>query len=248
MRVKDKIALVTGGASGLGRAAAELLKREGATVYAGDINPDGERIAAGIGARFLHLDVTDEASWTETVAAIDSAHGRIDILINNAGISPHDTVETFELDEFRRIHGIVLEGIALGCKAVIPSMKKSAAAAIVNTSSVAGMIGTTNYLSYGAAKAGVTNVTKSTAMYCARRGYPIRCNSVHPGSIDTPILDADKAKYGADKALSVRAASIPVGRVGRAEEVAYAMLFLASDEASFITGAELVVDGGFTAR
>jgi len=248
MRVKDKIALVTGGASGLGHAAAELLKREGATVYAGDINPDGERIARGIGAHFLHLDVTDEASWTETVTAIDSAHGRIDILINNAGISPHDTVENFELDEFRRIHGIVLEGIALGCKAVIPSMKKSAAAAIVNTSSVAGMIGTTNYLSYGAAKAGVTNVTKSTAMYCARRGYPIRCNSVHPGSIDTPILDADKAKYGADKALSVRAASIPVGRVGRAEEVAYAMLFLASDEASFITGAELVVDGGFTAR
>ena len=214
----------------------------------GDINPDGERIAAEFGARFVKLDVTDEQNWRAVVERVSAEHGRLDILLNNAGFSPHDTVEDFQLDQWRRIHAVVIEGIALGCKAVLPAMKNSAAAAIVNTSSVAGMIGTTNYLSYGAAKAAVTNVTKSTAMYCATRGYPIRCNSVHPGSIDTPILNDDKARYGAEKALAVRARSIPMGRVGRAEEVANAMLFLASDEASFITGAELVVDGGFTAR
>jgi 3(or 17)beta-hydroxysteroid dehydrogenase len=248
VRVKDKIALVTGGCSGIGMAAAKLLVREGATVYVGDINPDGEQISAAIGARFVRLDVTELSQWEQAVEAISEAHGRLDILLNNAGFSPHDTVEDFELSQWRSIHAVVVEGIALGCQAVLPAMKNSVAASIVNTSSVAGMIGTTNYLSYGAAKAAVTNVTKSTAMYCASRGYPIRCNSVHPGSVDTPILDADKARYGAEKAIEVRARAIPMRRVGKPEEVAYAMLFLASDEASFITGAELVVDGGFTAR
>jgi 3(or 17)beta-hydroxysteroid dehydrogenase len=248
MRVANKIAMVTGGASGIGLAAATLLVREGATVYVADVNPDGADTAAEIGARFIQMDVSSEEAWKNAVERIDAEQGHLDILLNNAGFSPHDTVEDFELDQWRKIHAVVIEGIALGCKAVLPVMKKSAAAAIVNTSSVAGMIGSTNYLSYGAAKAAVTNVTKSTAMYCARKGYPIRCNSVHPGSVDTPILDDDKARYGADKALAVRAKAIPMGRVGQPHEVAYAMLFLASDEASFITGTQLVVDGGFTAR
>ena len=248
MRVANKIAMVTGGASGIGLAAATLLVREGATVYVADVNPDGADTAAEIGARFIQMDVSSEEAWKNAVERIDAEQGHLDILLNNAGFSPHDTVEDFELDQWRKIHAVVIEGIALGCKAVLPVMKKSAAAAIVHTSSVAGMIGSTNYLSYGAAKAAVTNVTKSTAMYCARKGYPIRCNSVHPGSVDTPILDDDKARYGADKALAVRAKAIPMGRVGQPHEVAYAMLFLASDEASFITGTQLVVDGGFTAR
>ena len=164
MRVREKIALVTGGCSGIGQAAARLLVAEGATVYVGDINPDGERIAAELGARFVKLDVTDEENWQAAVERVSAEHGRLDILLNNAGFSPHDTVEDFQLDQWRRIHAVVIEGIALGCKTVLPAMKNSAAAAIVNTSSVAGMIGTTNYLSYGAAKAAVTNVTKTTAM------------------------------------------------------------------------------------
>lgn len=137
--------------------------------------------------------------------------------------------------------------MALGCKHGLALLKKSEAGAIVNMSSIAGLIGVSSYLSYGSAKAGVHTLTKSVAMLCAERGYPIRCNSIHPGTIDTPMMDADKEKYG-QRAVTVRKRLIPLGRLGRAEEVAAAILFLASDEASFITGTELVVDGGFTAR
>ncbi|MFT5394797.1 MAG: 3alpha(or 20beta)-hydroxysteroid dehydrogenase, partial [Gammaproteobacteria bacterium] len=125
VRVKEKIALVTGACSGIGMAAAKLLVREGATVYAGDINPDGEQIAAAIGARFLRLDVTELSQWEQAVEVISKAHGRLDILLNNAGFSPHDTVEDFELSQWRSIHAVVVEGIALGCQAVLPAMKNS---------------------------------------------------------------------------------------------------------------------------
>jgi NAD(P)-dependent dehydrogenase (short-subunit alcohol dehydrogenase family) len=247
-RVAGKIALITGAASGIGKATARLMASEGATVLVADVNETAGRAVAGeLGGRFHLLDVSDEASWVETMATVASEQGRLDILVNNAGISPHDTIENLDLDNWRRIHGIVAESVALGCKHGLPLLKKSDAAAIVNLSSVAGMIGASNYASYGAAKAAVRNLTKSVAMLCADRGYRIRANSVHPGSIDTPILDADKAKYG-ERAITAREQSIPLGRLGQAEEVAYAILFLASDEASFVTGTELIVDGGFTAR
>lgn len=247
-RVAGKVAMVTGAGSGIGRATARLLAKEGALVLAADINETaGRAISEEIGGRFHALDVSDEANWVETMATVASEQGGLDILINNAGISPHDTVENLELDTWRHIHGIVAEGVVLGCKHGLPLLKESDAAAIVNLSSVAGMIGASNYASYGAAKAAVRNLTKSVAMLCAERGYPVRANSVHPGSIDTPILDADKAKYG-ERAITAREKSIPLGRLGQAEEVAYAILFLASDEASFVTGTELIVDGGFTAR
>lgn len=247
-RVAGKIALVTGGASGIGHATARLLSEEGASVIVADINKTaGAEVAAEIGGLFLPLDVSSEAEWVTTMDHVATHYARLDILVNNAGISPHDTIENFELETWRYIHSVVLESVALGCKHGLSLLRKSNAAAIVNLSSVAGMIGASNYASYGSAKAGVRNLTKSVAMLCAERSYPIRANSVHPGSIDTPILDADKAKYG-ERAITAREKSIPLGRLGRAEEVATAILFLASDEASFITGTELIVDGGFTAR
>ncbi|MEM7019808.1 MAG: SDR family oxidoreductase [Pseudomonadota bacterium] len=247
-RVAGKTALVTGGASGIGHATARLLAAEGANVIVADINEAaGADVAKEVDGVFMPLDVSNEDAWVSTMEQVATQYACLDILVNNAGISPHDTIEDFELDTWRFIHSVVAESVALGCKHGLKLLRRSDAAAIVNLSSVAGMIGTTNYASYGSAKAAVRNLTKSVAMLCAQRGYPIRANSVHPGSIDTPILDADKAKYG-ERAITAREKSIPLGRLGRAEEVATAIVFLASDEASFITGTELVVDGGFTAR
>ena len=247
-RVQGKTALVTGGASGIGHATVRLLAAEGANVIVTDINEAaGMQVAEEIGGLFLQLDVSSEEAWKSTMAHVATLHPCLDILVNNAGISPHDTIENFELDTWRHVHSIVAESVALGCKHGLGLLRASEAAAIVNLSSVAGMLGAANYASYGSAKAAVRNLTKSVAMLCAQRGYPIRANSVHPGSIDTPILDADKAKYG-ERAITAREESIPLGRLGRATEVANAILFLASDEASFITGTELIVDGGFTAR
>jgi len=247
-RVKGKTALVTGGASGIGHATVRLLAAEGANVIVTDINETvGLEVAQEIGGLFLPLDVSSEEAWESTMAHVATLYPCLDILVNNAGISPHDTIENFELESWRHVHSIVAESVALGCKHSLSLLRKSESAAIVNLSSVAGMLGVPNYASYGSAKAVVRNLTKSVAMLCAQRGYPIRANSVHPGSIDTPILDADKAKYG-ERAITAREKSIPLGRLGQATEVANAILFLASDEASFITGTELIVDGGFTAR
>ena len=246
-RLANKYALITGGASGIGKATVQAMVDEGANVFLADINPAGQEAAQSIGATFVSLDVSSEESWSEAVSTISKVIDHLDILVNNAGISPHDHIEKLDIQEWRRIHSIVSEGVALGCHHALPLLKESESAAIVNLSSVAGLIGASNYASYGAAKAGVHILTKSVAMLCAERGYPIRANSVHPGSIDTPILDADKQKYG-ERAVTAREAAIPLGRLGQAHEVANAILFLASDEASFITGTELVVDGGFTAK
>ena len=246
-RLANKIALVTGGASGIGMATVQAMVGEGARVFLADINPAGTEIAQALGATYINLDVSAETSWSDAIRAISEETGHLDILVNNAGISPHDNIEKLDIQEWRRIHSVVSESVALGCHHALPLLKESKAAAIVNLSSVAGLIGASNYASYGTAKAGVHILTKSVAMLCAERGYPIRANSVHPGSIDTPILDADKAKYG-ERAISAREQAIPLGRLGQAHEVANAILFLASDEASFITGTELIVDGGFTAK
>ena len=245
-RLNGKIALVTGGASGIGKATARRFAEEGADVVIADVNAGaGETVASDIDAEFARLDVTDEAQWGALVEHVQTSRGRLDILVNNAGISPHDDVETFDLDTWRRIHGIVVESMAIGCHAALPLLKESSGASIVNLSSIAGLIGSPNYFSYGAAKAGVHNLTKSIAMHCAR--MRIRCNSIHPGSIDTPILDDDKRLHG-EAAITMREKAIPLKRLGQPVEVANAILFLASDEASFITGTELIVDGGFTAR
>ncbi|MGH2633477.1 MAG: SDR family oxidoreductase, partial [Tepidiformaceae bacterium] len=215
-----------------------------------DINElGGQAVSRDIGpdAIFLPLDVTSEEQWERTIAATVAHFGSLSILVNNAGISPHDTIEGADLESWRRVQAICLESVMLGSKHAIPHLARGGRAAIVNVSSIAGMRGVADYASYGAAKAGVRNLTKSIALHCAQQRYDIRCNSVHPGSIDTPILDADKAKHG-EAAITMREKAIPMHRLGRAEEVGYAVLFLASDEASYITGAELVVDGGKTTR
>ena len=250
-RLEGKVALVTGAASGLGKATATLMVSEGAKVVLADLNAEaGAAVAESLGpdACFALLDVTDESQWPGVIQLAVARFGGLHILVNNAGISPHDTIEDIEIEKWRRIHAVNLESVVFGCKHAIPVIAQHGGGSIVNLSSIAGMRGIADYASYGSSKAGIRNLTKSVAMHCAQKGHNIRCNSVHPGSIDTPILDADKAKHGAEAAIAMREKAIPLKRVGRPEEVAYAVLFLASDEASYITGAELVVDGGKTVR
>ncbi len=249
-RVAGKVALVTGGASGLGRESAMLFAAEGARVAISDINEEGGRaVAAEIGdaAIFLPHDVTDEEQWIETVQQTVSAFGGLHILVHSAGIGLTKTVEEIELEEWHRVHAIDLDSVFLGCKHAIPEMAKSGGGSIVNISSVAGIIAGANMAAYNSAKAAVRHLSKSVALHCARKGYNIRSNSIHPAFIDTPILDRHKAKYGAEVALSKFARQIPLGRVGQPREVANAILFLASDESSFITGTELIIDGGISA-
>ena len=192
--------------------------------------------------------MTGEESWQAAYQAAEDAFGGVHVLINAAGISPGDTIETATFEHWRKIHAICLDGVFLGCKHGVPLIDRSGGGAIVNISSVAGMLGVPNLSSYSSAKAGVRNLTKSVAMHCTKQGYKIRCNSIHPGSIDTPILA--QVHHGAieERHIQARSKASPMRRIGQPEEVAKPILFLASDDASFITGTELVVDGGYTAR
>ena len=249
-RVAGKVALVTGGASGLGRESAILFAREGAKVAITDINDEaGRRVAEEIGeaAVFIHHDVTSERQWIEAIETTVTRFGGLNILVNSAGIGLGKSVEDIELEEWRRVHAIDLDGVFLGCKHAIPAMAKSGGGSIVNISSIAGIIAGHNMAAYNSAKAGVRHLSKSVALHCARKGYNIRCNSVHPTFIDTPILDRHKEKFGAEEALAKLGRQVPLGRVGRPDEVAYGILYLASDESSFTTGSELVMDGGISA-
>ena len=254
-RLEGKVALITGGASGLGEATARLFVAEGASVALSDIDETGgTAVAAALGphAIFIQHDVARETDWQAAVDNTVAAFGGLHILVNSAGIGPFGNIEETSLAEWRRVHAVDLDGVFLGCKTALPAMARSCAAdscqgAIVNISSVAGIIAGHNLAAYNSAKAGVRHLTKSVALHCARKGYPIRCNSVHPAFIDTPILDIHRARFGNALALEKLGRQIPMGRVGRPEEVAYGILYLASDEASFTTGAELLIDGGITA-
>jgi NAD(P)-dependent dehydrogenase (short-subunit alcohol dehydrogenase family) len=246
-RVSGKVALVTGGASGLGEAIVRRLAAEGATVIAADIDEKaGSALAAelGNGVSFLHLDVTSESAWLEAFAAVDKTHGRLDVLVNNAGITTMGSIEALELAAFRTMLDIDLIGVFLGCKHVIPLMKRTGGS-IINMSSMCGLKAGADLMGYNAAKAAVTMLTKAAALHYAREKYGIRCNSVHPGAIHTPIIDKVMSQVEDGDALYASfVAAHPIGRLGRPEEIAAITLYLASDESGFATGAEFVVDGG----
>ena len=250
-RVAGKVALVTGAASGLGRATARRLAAEGARVVLADRNEaDGVAAAAELGAphAFVLLDVTDEAMWAAAVAETMRRFARLDILVNGAGIGVMGDVETTTLADWRQTNAVNSEGCFLGCKAAIGAMKATGGS-IINISSVAGLIADPDLAAYCASKGAVRMFSKSVALHCARKGYNIRCNSVHPSFIATPMVeqmiagaeDPEKMK----KRLTLAA---PLGRLGEPDDVAHLIVYLASDESKFVTGAELVIDGGLTAR
>jgi 3(or 17)beta-hydroxysteroid dehydrogenase len=249
-RIAGKVALITGGASGLGRETAKLFIAEGAKVAITDINEKaGQAVQQELGpnAVFFRHDVTSEAEWQSVVKQTVDKFGGLHILVQSAGVGLSKTVVEIELEEWRKVHAIDLDGVFLGCKHAIPAMAKSGGGSIVNISSIAGIIAGHNMAAYNSAKAGVRHLSKSVALYCAKVKNGIRCNSVHPTFIDTPILDKYKERFGAEGALDKLARQVPIGRVGKPIEVAYPILFLASDESSFITGAELAIDGGISA-
>ena len=253
-RVAGKIALVTGAGSGLGRASAVLLARAGARVAVTDIDEasarataaaiDGERSGAAIALRH---DVTEEAAWTAALEATVAAFGGLHVLVNNAGIAEGGSVEDTDLATWRRVHAVDLDGVFLGCKYAIQHIHASGRGSIINISSIAGIIAGHNMAAYNSAKAAVRHLTKSVALHCAKQGYDIRCNSVHPSFVRTAILDPLVERLGAEQAYAKLARQIPMGRIGEPDDVAYGVLYLASDESGFMTGAELVIDGGISA-
>ena len=253
-RVAGKVVLVTGAGSGIGRATAKLLADEGATVIVTDINQPGDletvqRIGGpqpGGGARFLPHDTAQEADWKRIIDDILAREGRLDGLVNNAGIAGPfpSTFESETVEQWQRVLSINVQGVFLGCKHGVPALRSSGGGSIVNLSSLAAFLGTPNLSAYGASKGAVRQFTKTVAIDCARKGYKVRCNSVHPGIIMTPmgegILPNDQIKE------RVRG-SIPIGDFGAPEDIAYGILYLISDESRFVTGSELVIDGGMNA-
>jgi len=249
-RVADKIALITGGASGIGRATAKRLAAEGARVAVSDINFDGARATAadiGNGTIALEHDVTDEASWEIVLAETEAKFGGLHVLVNCAGIVSLGTVEETTLEDWRRVHAVDLDSVFLGCKHAVPMIARHGGGSIVNLSSISGIVAGHNLAAYNSAKAGVRHLTKSVALHCARQGYGIRCNSVHPAFIDTAMLDDILRRGTREEGLERLARQVPLGRVGDTDDVAWAIVYLASDESKFMTGAEMVLDGGVSA-
>lgn len=255
-RVSGKMALVTGGAQGLGAAMGRMLAREGAKVTLSDINAEGARaqadalnaeFGAGTAFAFQH-DVTSEADWKRVAQQCHDAMGGLNVLVNNAGIASWGTIEQETYAQFRKVMTIDVDSIFLGCQACIPLMKAHAPGSIINISSIAGLIAAAPSVSYNTAKAAVWMMTKSIGLHLAESRTEIRCNSVHPVFIDTPILDGFRDMLGPDKALEKLARQIPMGKVGDPDDVAYMVLYLASDESKFVTASEFKVDAGISAK
>ena len=249
MRLDGKVALISGGARGQGATEGQLFVAEGAKVVLADIlEPEGESVAAEIregggDSAFIRLDVTSEDDWRNAVEFTLETYGRLDILVNNAAIYMRTPIVDTELEEWNRIMDINSTGVFLGTKHAVPAMQRSGGGSIINISSTAGLVGSGRGSAYGASKGSVRLFTKYTAIQHAADG--IRANSIHPGPIDTEMI-ADNISTPEGRAESE--GRVPLGRIGSVMDVAYGALFLASDEGSYMTGAELVIDGGTTAR
>ena len=254
-RLAGKVALVTGAASGLGAAMAAKFVAEGARVVLTDINGEGaDARARSLGANAVAVahDVTSPDQWQAALAFATSKFGSLHILVNNAGIGTGGTVEDTSYDDWRQVHAIDLDSVFYGCKLALPVMAESCArdgklGSILNISSIAGVIASGNMAAYNSAKAAVRHLSKSVALHCAKRRYNITCNSIHPVFIDTPILDGLTGGLGRDEGLAKLGRQIPLGRVGEPDDVAWGAVYLVSDEAKFVTGAELYIDGGISA-
>jgi len=253
-RMSDKIVLITGAASGLGKADAWRLAEEGATVILTDINDEGAALAAEISestgqtTRFFHHDVSVESQWEEIMSAVIDEFGGLDVLVNNAGIAFIATPEDTTLEQFRLANSIMSEGVFLGCRAAIKAMKLRGGGSIINMSSVASHLGYPVFFAYSAAKGAVRSMTKSIAVHCQMNGYNIRCNSIHAGAIDTPMVQNTFAQMGLEPPdPDKKNLDDPVG-IGRPEDVANLVLYLASDESRFMNGAELMLDNALTVQ
>jgi 3(or 17)beta-hydroxysteroid dehydrogenase len=256
MRLEGKVALVTGGGSGLGRAMCLRFAQEGAFVLVTDINAEAAQETvdqgAGLPGKLIakYQDVCDESAWAETVAFAEAELGPLDILVNNAGIAVTASVEHETLEGWRKTQAVNLDAVFMGTQAGILAMK-GRGGSIINLSSIEGIIGDPLTCAYNASKGGVRIFTKSAALWCCRENYGVRVNSIHPGFIEPPMVINAIAAMSEEDRQSVEAQlqmAIPMGEMGRPEDIANAALFLASDESRYMTGSELVVDGGYTAR
>ena len=253
-RVKNKVALITGGASGLGLASGKLLLEEGARVIFTDINQtELEKTRDQIDSKHIDLcstkllDVTNEENWKSVLSESVEEFGGLNILLNSAGITLGADIVSTSFDIWKKVHDVNLDGVFLGCKYALPLMSQSGLGSIINLSSISGIVAGWNTAAYNSSKAAVRHLTKSIALYCGKKEIDVRCNSIHPAFVDTPILDPMKQVFGKDEAIKKLARQIPINRIGEPLDVANAVLYLASDESKFMTGSEIVLDGGLSA-
>ena len=255
-RVKNKVAIVTGGASGLGKSSAKLLAREGVKIVVSDIDEEGGKKVVqqikedGGEAIFIKQDVAKEDEWKNVIETTLETYGKLHILANSAGIGLGGTVEDVTLEDWKNLIDINLNGTFLGTKYGIKGMRKTdEGGSIINFSSIEGLIGDPNLPAYNASKGGVTIFTKSAALHCAKQGYGIRINSIHPAYIWTPMVENFlKAQGDVEEGKKQLESLHPIGHLGEPDDIGYGVVYLASDESKFMTGSELVIDGGYTAQ